>query len=51
MVRVPNEYSVKAVFLYSFGRYIEWPENTFHNESDPFVIGIVGEDPFGRSTR
>ncbi len=47
VVRVPNEYSVKAEFLYSFGRYIEWPGNTFHNESEPFVIGIVGEDSFG----
>ncbi|MEI8372288.1 MAG: YfiR family protein [Planctomycetota bacterium] len=46
---VPNEYTVKAVFLYSFGRYVEWPENTFRNASDPFVIGIVGEDSFGGS--
>ena len=46
-ISVPNEYTVKAVFLYSFGRYIEWPENTFRNASDPFVIGIVGEDSFG----
>ena len=46
VIRVPNEYSVKAMFLYSFGRYIEWPENTFRNETDPFVIGIVGDDSF-----
>ena len=46
-VNVPNEYTVKAVFLYSFGRYVEWPENTFRNAADPFVIGIVGEDSFG----
>ncbi len=43
---LPNEYTVKAVFLYSFGRYTEWPEDTFRNASDPFVIGIVGEDSF-----
>ncbi len=46
-VSLPNEYTVKAVFLYSFGRYIEWPETMFRNTSDPFVIGIVGEDSFG----
>ena len=43
---LPNEYVVKAAFLHSFGRYIEWPEDTFRNESDPFVIGIVGKDSF-----
>ena len=46
-VSLPNEYTVKAVFLYSFGRYIEWPEHTFRDASDPFVIGIVGDDSFG----
>jgi len=43
---LPNEYTIKAVFLYSFGRYIQWPENAFENASDAFVIGIVGEDRF-----
>ena len=42
-----NESTIKAVFLYSFGRYTKWPENTFKNASEPFVIGIVGEDSFG----
>jgi hypothetical protein len=44
---LPNEYTVKAVFLYSFGRYIEWPANAFHDAAEPFVIGVVGEDSFG----
>jgi hypothetical protein len=42
-----DEYTVKAVFLYSFGRYVEWPKSAFANGSAPFVIGIVGEDSFG----
>lgn len=46
---LPNEYTVKAVFLYNFGRYVEWPEKAFANASDPFVIGILGEDLFGGS--
>jgi len=46
-VSLPNEYTVKAVFLYSFGRYTEWPEKAFRSASEPFVIGIVGEDAFG----
>jgi hypothetical protein len=42
-----NEYTVKAVFLYSFGRYTEWPAKSFQSRSEPFVIGIVGQDAFG----
>jgi hypothetical protein len=42
-----DEYMVKGVFLYSFGRNIEWPKDAFANDSAPFIIGIVGEDPFG----
>jgi hypothetical protein len=43
---VANEYTVKAVFLYSFGRYVQWPEKAFSSAQDPFVIGVLGEDPF-----
>jgi len=43
---VPNEYTVKAVFLYNFGRYVEWPANTFRDATEAFVIGVVGADPF-----
>jgi hypothetical protein len=44
-----QEYKVKAVFLYSFGRYIEWPPETFPEEGSPFIIAVVGHDPFGRT--
>jgi hypothetical protein len=40
-------YNVKAAFLYNFGRYVEWPKETFAGEQAPFVIGIFGENPFG----
>jgi hypothetical protein len=43
---VHKEYTVKAVLLYSFGRYVEWPKIAFVNASEPFVIGILGEDLF-----
>lgn len=46
-VSLPDEYTVKAVFLYSFGRYVEWPATAFGSPSAPFVIGILGEDTFG----
>ena len=44
---LPTEYTVKAVFLYNFGRYVEWPEASLAGAPGLFVIGIVGEDAFG----
>lgn len=39
----PDEYSVKAVFLFSFGKFVEWPPAG----GNEFVIGVIGSDPFG----
>jgi hypothetical protein len=41
------EYQVKAVFIFNFTQFVEWPANSFTKEGDPFVIGILGENPFG----
>ncbi|MFT3911726.1 MAG: YfiR family protein [Ferruginibacter sp.] len=41
------EYQVKAVFLYNFTRFVDWPAATFESATSPFVIGILGNDPFG----
>jgi hypothetical protein len=41
------EYNVKAAFLYSFGRYVEWPKEAFNERAGAFVIGVCGEDRFG----
>jgi hypothetical protein len=43
----PTEVQVQAVFLYNFSRFVEWPAQTFSAPGDPFVIGILGSDPFG----
>ena len=43
----PNEYALKAVFLYNFCRFIDWPDAAFSGPNDPIVIGVLGEDPFG----
>ncbi|HEY4365674.1 MAG TPA: YfiR family protein [Steroidobacteraceae bacterium] len=37
------EYRVKAAFLFNFTQFVEWPPQT---DPTPFVIGILGEDPF-----
>jgi hypothetical protein len=43
---VPSEYQVKAAFLYNFGKFVEWPTNTFVDASAPLVIGVFGDSPF-----
>jgi hypothetical protein len=42
-----KEYQIKAVFLFNFTQFVEWPEDAFSSQDSPFVIGIVGRDPFG----
>jgi hypothetical protein len=44
----PNrEYQLKAVFLYNFTQFVEWPANSFTSDQAPMTIGILGTDPFG----
>lgn len=38
---------VKAAYLYNFPKFIEWPASAFADADSPFVIGVVGADPFG----
>jgi len=42
-----EEYQVKAAFLYSFARFVEWPADHPFATTDEIRIGIVGRDPFG----
>jgi hypothetical protein len=43
-----SEYTIKAAFLERFTRFIEWPaESTVHDTTKVFVLGIVGDNPFG----
>jgi YfiR/HmsC-like len=44
---IDREYTIKAAFLYHFLTYIDWPEGTFADSKQPFVIGIYQTDPFG----
>jgi len=41
------EHQVKAVYLFNFAQFIEWPEKTFSDTNDPIILGILGKDPFG----
>jgi hypothetical protein len=42
-----SEYDIKAVFLFNFSQFVEWPESAFAHEQAPLVIGVLGRDPFG----
>lgn len=44
-----DEYEVKAVFLYNFVNFVEWPSSSFNDGSQPFVIGVAGKNVFGTS--
>lgn len=47
--RVTREYDLKAAFLFNFAQFVEWPSEAFPDRDAPFTIGILGNDPFGRS--
>lgn len=44
-----GEYQVKATFIYNFTKFTDWPSSAFASSNAPIVIGIVGEDPFGKT--
>jgi hypothetical protein len=41
------EYRVKAVFLFNFAQFVDWPAAAFPDSQAPVVIGVLGDDPFG----
>jgi hypothetical protein len=43
----PSEYQVKAVFLFNFSQFVDWPASAFASAGAPLVIGVLGDDPFG----
>ncbi len=44
-----SEAQVKAVFLFNFARYVNWPSSAFSNANAPITIGVMGLDRFGDS--
>lgn len=41
------EYPVKAEFLERFTHFIRWPSTSFARADSPFVVCVIGENPFG----
>ena len=43
-----QEYKIKAAFIYNFAKYVTWPKNTFGDKNEPLVLGLLGDNPFGK---
>jgi hypothetical protein len=41
-----GEYEIKAAYLFTFGRFVEWPARSARDDSS-FTICVLGTDPFG----
>src|ERR1051325_1244096 len=42
----PSEYQLKAAFIFNFAKFVEWPPTAFSDAKSPFVVGVLGENPF-----
>lgn len=43
-VAQPQDYEVKAAFLFKFLSFVEWPAQSFARADAPIVIGVLGAD-------
>jgi hypothetical protein len=39
-----TEYQVKALFLFNFAKYVDWPAATLPTPDAPLIIGVLGQD-------
>jgi hypothetical protein len=44
-----TEYEIKASYLVHFFAYVRWPVEAFEGPEAPFVLLVVGKDPFGET--
>lgn len=42
-----QEYQIKALFLYNFANFVEWPRDAFSDQSSPLKMCLYGAVPFG----
>ncbi len=44
-----DEYSMKALLIQRICRFVEWPDSIWNADTTaPFVVGILGTNPFGK---
>lgn len=48
---INREYPLKALFLFNFGSYVEWPAETFKAANEPFVISVLGTSAMDSTLR
>jgi hypothetical protein len=48
---INREYTLKALFLYNFGSYVQWPREALGGDDKPFVIGVLGYSPVEATLR
>ena len=41
-----SEYQVKAAYLYSFTKFVEWPDSAFNGPTDPIRLCVLNDKPF-----
>src|SRR5712691_9030989 len=41
-----SPYQARAVLVFKIAQFTEWPKEAFESDSAPFVLGILGDDPF-----
>jgi hypothetical protein len=41
-----SPYQARALLLFKIAQFTEWPTEAFPNAAAPFVLGILGDDPF-----
>jgi len=46
-----SESQVKALCLYNFAKYVEWPASAFPDSSTPITIGVLGTDALAETLR
>lgn len=44
-----TEYEIKVGLLYQFAVYTQWPKEALPEGESEFVLGILGDDPFGNA--
>jgi YfiR/HmsC-like len=42
-----KEYQIKAAFIFNFALFTAWPDSAFSAPNAPFVVAVIGDDPFG----
>lgn len=47
--KLTHEYDLKAAFMFHFAQFVEWPPEALPDRNTPLTIGILGEDPFGKT--